>query len=270
MKRLYNMAQLRLIVDKFHVGTPDNEIEEVIRERTKKWPVGQQNSAVKDAIKIHHRNIGLYRDVMGGTLGMKKNRKSVTEEMENALDSEPEVTEPEPEPEVEPEDRGEEEEEGPKEFTEEDARAAIEEIGVDPEEIDLGQLVKGMNVELEHGSKNADLDITGDDPVATAKIALAHIRETDDYYDLLADMEARGKEEEGEEGYGEEGGENEFGGEPEGEGEFGGEPEGENEFGGEREGDFGGEPGGDFGGEKEPKDKEDTVEEKLSRVLRRK
>jgi hypothetical protein len=33
------------------------------------------------------------------------------------------------------------------------------------------------------------LDVTGDDPVITAKIALAHLREFPDYYDRLEAME---------------------------------------------------------------------------------
>ncbi|MGF1665148.1 MAG: DUF5661 family protein [Acidimicrobiia bacterium] len=76
-------------------------------------------------------------------------------------------------------------------FTSHQALEAINVLGVDLESegIALDDLVTGMNVELEHGSRFTDLDVTGDDPVVTAKIALAHLREYADYYERLATME---------------------------------------------------------------------------------
>ncbi|MEO5985468.1 MAG: DUF5661 family protein [Candidatus Limnocylindria bacterium] len=62
-------------------------------------------------------------------------------------------------------------------------------LGVD-QEIDLDQLRRGMAVELEHGSRDPLTDVTGDDPLTTAKIALTHLREIPDYYDRLERMEA--------------------------------------------------------------------------------
>jgi len=47
-----------------------------------------------------------------------------------------------------------------------------------------------MNVALEHGSRDPLTDATGDDPLVTAKIALAHLREMPDYYTRLSRMEA--------------------------------------------------------------------------------
>lgn len=77
-------------------------------------------------------------------------------------------------------------------FTDVDARDALREIGIDPdhEGISLQAVLAGMNVELEHGSRFPDLDVTGDDPVVSAKIALAHLREMPDYYERLSRMEA--------------------------------------------------------------------------------
>lgn len=49
----------------------------------------------------------------------------------------------------------------------------------------LEQLQMGMNVELEH------VDITNGDPILTAKIALAHLKEIPDYYTRLAKMEKK-------------------------------------------------------------------------------
>ena len=61
------------------------------------------------------------------------------------------------------------------------------------DEVDLDQLRRGMAVELEHGRRDPLTDVTNDDPLLTAKIALAHLREMPDYYDRLARMEAEGE-----------------------------------------------------------------------------
>jgi hypothetical protein len=47
-----------------------------------------------------------------------------------------------------------------------------------------------MNVELEHGLRYPLTNVTDDDPVVTAKIALAHLNELPDYYTRLLRMEA--------------------------------------------------------------------------------
>lgn len=43
----------------------------------------------------------------------------------------------------------------------------------------------GIDVEYEHGLVNPKTNVTDDDPVKTAKIALAHLFETPDYYTFL-------------------------------------------------------------------------------------
>jgi CBS domain-containing protein len=58
------------------------------------------------------------------------------------------------------------------------------------DEVDLEQLRIGMEVELEHGRRDPLTNVTDDDPLLTAKIALAHLRELPDYYVRLAAMEA--------------------------------------------------------------------------------
>ncbi len=65
-------------------------------------------------------------------------------------------------------------------------------IGVDlsAEGIELDQFRRGLVVELEHGSRNPQTDVTHDDPVLTGRIALAHLREIPDYYTRLDAMEA--------------------------------------------------------------------------------
>lgn len=51
----------------------------------------------------------------------------------------------------------------------------------------------GMNVELEHGSRTPDLNVTNDDPILTAKLAIAHLREFPDYYLRLEHMRRLGE-----------------------------------------------------------------------------
>ena len=54
---------------------------------------------------------------------------------------------------------------------------------------DLEQFRMGMDVELEHGKRDAETNVTNDDLLVTGKIALAHLREFPDYYTRLAKME---------------------------------------------------------------------------------
>ena len=76
-------------------------------------------------------------------------------------------------------------------FTPDEARRVGEEIGIDWETVpfDVEQFRKGMDVELEHGLHDPATNVTGDDPVVTGKIALAHLNEFPDYYTRLDRME---------------------------------------------------------------------------------
>ena len=76
-------------------------------------------------------------------------------------------------------------------FTRDEARRVGEEIGIDWETapLDVEQFRMGMDVELEHGLHDLGTNVTGDDPVVTGKIALAHLNEFPDYYARLARME---------------------------------------------------------------------------------
>ena len=73
--------------------------------------------------------------------------------------------------------------------TPEQAKSVGDRIGVDWERFDLEQFRAGMDVEYEHGSVDPQTNVTGDDPVTTGKIALAHMKEFPDYYERLARME---------------------------------------------------------------------------------
>jgi len=74
--------------------------------------------------------------------------------------------------------------------TTEEARRVGDAIGVDWGRFDLEQFRAGMDVELEHGSRDPQTDVTHDDPIVTGKIALAHMKEFPDYYERLERMEA--------------------------------------------------------------------------------
>lgn len=51
---------------------------------------------------------------------------------------------------------------------------------------DFDQFRRGMEVELEHGTKlGKDTNVTNNDPIKTAKIVLAHLKENPQYYDKL-------------------------------------------------------------------------------------
>jgi len=80
-------------------------------------------------------------------------------------------------------------------FTTDEARSVGEQLGIDwaSSPFDVEQFRSGMDVELEHGTRDTDTNVTGDDPLATGRIALAHLRELPDYYTRLARMESEGE-----------------------------------------------------------------------------
>jgi hypothetical protein len=77
----------------------------------------------------------------------------------------------------------------------EEARHVGDKIGVDWNRFDLEQFRAGMDVEYEHGSHDPQTDVTGDDPIVTGKIALAHMKEFPDYYERLERMEQQAERE---------------------------------------------------------------------------
>ena len=76
-------------------------------------------------------------------------------------------------------------------FTFEDARRIGTEIGIDWENspFGVGQYLLGLEVELEHGARDPETNVTNDDPLTTGRIAWAHLKELPDYYTRLAVME---------------------------------------------------------------------------------
>jgi len=76
-----------------------------------------------------------------------------------------------------------------REFTADEARTIGEGIGIDWTVVDLEQFRLGLAVELEHGARDPQTNVTDDDLTTTGKIALAHLKELPDYYTRLAEME---------------------------------------------------------------------------------
>ena len=82
-----------------------------------------------------------------------------------------------------------------KHFTTEQAREVGDKLGINWTRINLDQFRMGLDVELEHGLIKPSTDVTGDDPILTGKIALAHLNEFADYYTRLDKMEQQAKKE---------------------------------------------------------------------------
>jgi hypothetical protein len=80
-------------------------------------------------------------------------------------------------------------------FSAEEARNIGERLGIDwtASPVDLEQFRMGMDVELEHGARDPETNVTDDDALTTGKIALAHLREFPDYYTRLNRMEEEAK-----------------------------------------------------------------------------
>jgi hypothetical protein len=80
-------------------------------------------------------------------------------------------------------------------FTTEQAREIGDKLGIDWSRFDVEQFRMGLDVELEHGLHDPSTDVTGNDPILTGKIALAHLNEFADYYTRLEKMEREAEEE---------------------------------------------------------------------------
>lgn len=80
-------------------------------------------------------------------------------------------------------------------FSKEEAAAIALLLGIDftKSKFDLNEFWKGVNIELEHGKINSQTNVTGDDPILTGKIALAHLNEFPDYYQRLTVLEEQAK-----------------------------------------------------------------------------
>lgn len=76
-----------------------------------------------------------------------------------------------------------------KNFTTDEAKKIGEILGVNWSEFDVEQFRMGMDVELEHGLRDLNTNVTNDNALMTGKIALAHLNEFPDYYTRLEKLE---------------------------------------------------------------------------------
>lgn len=67
-------------------------------------------------------------------------------------------------------------------FTLEDAVYIANQLEIEFDKFSIKDFLTGLNIELEHGTVNPTTNVTNDDLEMTAKIALAHLYEYNDYY----------------------------------------------------------------------------------------
>ena len=74
----------------------------------------------------------------------------------------------------------------------EEADCILAAINVQKMPIGSADFLMGLEVELEHGLRFSDANVTNNHPLLTGKIVLAHLKETLDYYQRIdvAEMEA--------------------------------------------------------------------------------
>ncbi|MBU1683477.1 hypothetical protein KJ742_06040 [Patescibacteria group bacterium] len=79
-------------------------------------------------------------------------------------------------------------------MTKEEAQSIGNKLNIKWDKFDVDQFQRGMTIELEHGTRDAETNVTNDDLLMTGKIALAHLKEFPDYYDRLEKMEKEADE----------------------------------------------------------------------------
>jgi len=73
-----------------------------------------------------------------------------------------------------------------------EAKKILAEVNIEKMKIDLEEFRVGLEVELEHGIRFRDANVTNNHPVITGMIVLAHLKESLDYYKLLEVAEVEG------------------------------------------------------------------------------
>jgi hypothetical protein len=76
-----------------------------------------------------------------------------------------------------------------REFTAEEAQRIGDALGIDWAKVPLEEFRAGLGIELEHGARDPETNVTNNDEILTGKIALAHLKEFPDYYTRLAQLE---------------------------------------------------------------------------------
>ncbi len=76
--------------------------------------------------------------------------------------------------------------------SEEEASTILNIVNTQGMDIPLDEFRKGLDVELEHGTRYEDANVTNNHPILTGKIVLAHLKETMDYYKRIDIAEIEG------------------------------------------------------------------------------
>ena len=74
----------------------------------------------------------------------------------------------------------------------EEAETILGEVNVQRMGVLVEDFRQGLEVELEHGTRFEDANVTNNHPILTGKIVLAHLKETLDYYKRIAVAEIEG------------------------------------------------------------------------------
>ena len=78
------------------------------------------------------------------------------------------------------------------EISDDEARAILDEVRGEAFEVGLEGFRQGLQVELEHGTRFPDANITNNHPILTGQIVLAHLKESLLYYKRIAVAELEG------------------------------------------------------------------------------
>jgi len=76
--------------------------------------------------------------------------------------------------------------------TEKEAAEILQIVNTKGMDIPVEDFKQGLEVELEHGTRYDDANVTNNHPILTGKIVLAHLKETMDYYKRLEVVEIEG------------------------------------------------------------------------------
>jgi hypothetical protein len=76
--------------------------------------------------------------------------------------------------------------------TAKEARVILSNVNTEKMPIPLEEFRRGLEVELEHGTRFSDANVTNNHPLLTGKIVLAHLKEMLDYYERLEVAELEG------------------------------------------------------------------------------
>ena len=76
--------------------------------------------------------------------------------------------------------------------TPDEAQAILSEVGGEATLVPLSDFRDGLEVELEHGVRFSDANVTNNHPILTGRIVLAHLKESLLYYKRIAVAELQG------------------------------------------------------------------------------